>query len=182
MGYEIAGGIGIKMAQPEREVYVMIGDGSYLMLSTELVTAVAEGIKITVVLLDNHGFASIGGLSKSVGSDGFGTKYRYRSEDGELDGDIVPVDFAANAASLGAHVIQAHDRDSLAGALAAAREVVDRPVVILIETDRSQRVGGYESWWDVAVAEVSDNPAVQAAREAYVTAKQKERYFLGGGS
>jgi 3D-(3,5/4)-trihydroxycyclohexane-1,2-dione acylhydrolase (decyclizing) len=182
MGYEIAGGIGIKMAQPEREVYVMIGDGSYLMLSTELVTATAEGIKITVVLLDNHGFASIGGLSKSVGSDGFGTKYRYRSEDGELDGDIVPVDFAANAASLGAHVIQAHDRDSLAGALAAAREVVDRPVVILIETDRSQRVGGYESWWDVAVAEVSDNPAVQAAREAYVTAKQKERYFLGGGS
>jgi 3D-(3,5/4)-trihydroxycyclohexane-1,2-dione acylhydrolase (decyclizing) len=182
MGYEIAGGIGIKMAQPEREVYVMIGDGSYLMLSTELVTAVAEGIKITVVLLDNHGFASIGGLSKSIGSDGFGTKYRYRSEDGELDGDIVPVDFAANAASLGAHVIKATDKDSLADALLAAREIEGRPVVIVIETDRSQRVGGYESWWDVAVAEVSEDPAVQQAHDAYVEAKKRERYFLGDGT
>ncbi len=182
MGYEIAGGIGIAMAQPEREVYVMIGDGSYLMLSMELVTAVAEGIKITVVLLDNHGFASIGGLSKSVGSDGFGTKYRFRSPDGELDGDVVPVDFAANAASLGAHVIKAQDKDSLAGALETARAITGRPVVIVIETDRSQRVGGYESWWDVAVAEVSDNPAVQAARARYVEDKKKERWFLGAGS
>jgi 3D-(3,5/4)-trihydroxycyclohexane-1,2-dione acylhydrolase (decyclizing) len=152
------------------------------MLSTELVTAVAEGIKITVVLLDNHGFASIGGLSKAIGSDGFGTKYRYRSADGALDGDIVPVDYAANAASLGAHVIRASDKDSLADALLAAREIEGRPVVIVIETDRSQRVGGYESWWDVAIAEVSEDPAVQAARAAYVEAKQKERYFLGDGS
>jgi 3D-(3,5/4)-trihydroxycyclohexane-1,2-dione acylhydrolase (decyclizing) len=182
MGYEIAGGIGIRMAQPEREVYVMLGDGSYLMLSTELVTAVAEGIKITVVLLDNHGFASIGGLSKSLGSDGFGTKYRQRSTTGELDGDIVAVDFAANAASLGAHVLLANDRDTLADALTAARDYEGGPVVIVIETDRSQRVGGYESWWDVAVAEVSDNPAVQAARAKYEEAKQKERWFLGGGS
>ncbi|HYO89080.1 MAG TPA: 3D-(3,5/4)-trihydroxycyclohexane-1,2-dione acylhydrolase (decyclizing) [Candidatus Limnocylindrales bacterium] len=182
MGYEIAGGIGIKMAEPDREVYVMIGDGSYLMLSTELVTAVAEGIKITVVLLDNHGFASIGGLSKSIGSDGFGTKYRFRNADGDLEGDVVPVDFAANAASLGAHVIRAQDKDSLADALLAARDIAGRPVVILVETDRSQRVGGYESWWDVAVAEVSDNPAVQAARAVYIEAKQKERTFLGGGS
>ena len=182
MGYEIAGGIGIAMAEPEREVYVMIGDGSYLMLSTELVTAAAEGLKITVVLLDNHGFASIGGLSKAVGSDGFGTKYRYRSEDGQLDGDVVPVDFAANAASLGAHIIKAQDKDTLAEAILAAREIKGRPVVILIETDRRQRVGGYESWWDVAVAEVSDDPAVQNARAAYEEAKQKERYFLGGGS
>ena len=182
MGYEIAGGIGIAMAEPEREVYVMIGDGSYLMLSTELVTAAAEGLKITVVLLDNHGFASIGGLSKAVGSDGFGTKYRYRSEDGQLDGDVVPVDFAANAASLGAHIIKAQDKDTLAEAILAAREIKGRPVVIVIETDRRQRVGGYESWWDVAVAEVSDDPAVQNARAAYEEAKQKERYFLGGGS
>jgi 3D-(3,5/4)-trihydroxycyclohexane-1,2-dione acylhydrolase (decyclizing) len=170
------------MAQPEREVYVMLGDGSYLMLSTELVTAVAEGIKITVVLLDNHGFASIGGLSKSLGSDGFGTKYRQRSTTGELDGDVVAVDFAANAASLGAHVLLANDRDTLADALTAARDYEGGPVVIVIETDRSQRVGGYESWWDVAVAEVSDNPAVQAARAKYEEAKQKERWFLGGGS
>ncbi|MBL8146541.1 MAG: 3D-(3,5/4)-trihydroxycyclohexane-1,2-dione acylhydrolase (decyclizing) [Anaerolineae bacterium] len=182
MGYEIAGGIGVAMAEPEREVYVMIGDGSYLMLSTELVTAAAEGVKITVVLLDNHGFASIGGLSKSIGSDGFGTKYRQRSTTGELDGDVVAVDFAANAASLGAHVLKANDRDSLADAMTAAREVEGGPVVIVVETDRSQRVGGYESWWDVAVAEVSDQPAVQAARAKYVEEKKKERWFLGGGS
>ena len=78
MGYEIAGGLGVKMAAPDREVYVLVGDGSYLMMAQEIVTAVQEGIKLTIVLLDNHGFASIGGLSESVGSGGFGTRYRYR--------------------------------------------------------------------------------------------------------
>ena len=103
MGYEIAGGLGVKMAAPERDVYVMVGDGSYLMMAQEIVTAVQEGIKMTIVLLDNHGFASIGGLSESVGSGGFGTRYRYRNAaTGELDGEVLPVDFAANAASLGA--------------------------------------------------------------------------------
>lgn len=177
MGYEIAGGLGIKLAAPEREVYVMVGDASYLMMNTEIVTAVQEGIKIVIVLIDNHGYASIGGLSKSVGSDGFGTKYRYRTESGHLDGDVLPVDFAANAASLGAHVIRANHRDELASAMLAARDI-DTPVCIVVETDRRQRVPGYESWWDVAVAEVSENPAVQAAREAYETAKAKERAFL----
>jgi 3D-(3,5/4)-trihydroxycyclohexane-1,2-dione acylhydrolase (decyclizing) len=177
MGYEIAGGIGIKMADPDREVYVMIGDGSYLMMATEIATAVQEGIKINIILLDNHGFASIGGLSKSVGSDGFGTKYRYRTESGHFDGETLPIDFAANAASLGAHVIKANNRDELADAMEAARGV-NKPVCIVVETDRSQRVPGYESWWDVAVAEVSDNPAVQAARKDYEEAKAKERWFI----
>ena len=105
MGYEIAGGLGVKMAAPDREVYVLVGDGSYLMMAQEIVTAVQEGIKITIVLLDNHGFASIGGLSEAVGSGGFGTRYRYRNAaTGELDGDVLPVDLAANAASLGARV------------------------------------------------------------------------------
>ena len=177
MGYEIAGGIGIKMAAPEREVYVMVGDGSYLMMNSEIVTAVQEGIKITIVLIDNHGFASIGGLSKSVGSDGFGTKYRYRTESGHLDGEVLPVDYAANAASLGAHVIRANNKDELANALQEAQKL-DVPVCIVVETDRRERVPGYESWWDVAVAEVSENPAVQQARKEYEQAKAKERAFL----
>lgn len=177
MGYEIAGGIGVKMAAPEREVYVMVGDGSYLMMSSEIVTAVQEGIKIIILLLDNHGFASIGGLSKSVGSDGFGTKYRYRTDSGQLDGETLPIDYAANVASLGAHVIRANHRDEIADAIRQAQQI-DKPVCIVIETDRRQRVGGYESWWDVAVAEVSENEAVQQARKEYESKKQKERHFL----
>ncbi|MBI1258397.1 MAG: 3D-(3,5/4)-trihydroxycyclohexane-1,2-dione acylhydrolase (decyclizing) [Chloroflexi bacterium] len=177
MGYEIAGGLGVKLAAPEREVYVMVGDASYLMLHTEIVTAVQEGIKLTIVLLDNHGYASIGGLSKSVGSDGFGTKYRFRSGSGQLDGDTLPIDFAANAASLGAQVIRAANKDELADALTKAKSI-DQTVCIVVETDRHERVGGYESWWDVAVAEVSENPAVQEARKGYEAAKEKETHYL----
>src|SRR5918998_3771763 len=108
MGYEIAGGLGVKLAAPDREVIVMVGDGSYLMMAQELATAVQEHVKLTVVLVQNHGFASIGALSESVGAQRFGTRYRYRNpESGALDGDLLPVDLAANAASLGAHVITA---------------------------------------------------------------------------
>jgi len=179
MGYEIAGGMGVKMADPDNDVYVMVGDGSYLMMNTEIVTMAQEGIKVIIVLVDNHGYASIGGLSKSVGSDGFGTKYRYRTDSDHLDGEVLAVDYAANAASLGAHVIKASNRDDFADALLAAQKHEGGPVCIVIETDRRQRVSGYESWWDVAVPEVSDNPAVQAAREDYEASKQKERHFLG---
>ncbi len=178
MGYEIAGGMGAKLAAPEREVYVMVGDGSYLMMNSEIATMTQEGIKVIIVVLDNHGFASIGGLSKSVGSDGFGTKYRRRTESGHLDGDVLPIDFAANAASLGAHVLQAQGRDDLADALQQAQAIQGGPVCIVIEVDRRQRVGGYESWWDVAVAEVSENPDVQRARAEYVEQKKRERHFL----
>jgi 3D-(3,5/4)-trihydroxycyclohexane-1,2-dione acylhydrolase (decyclizing) len=177
MGYEIAGGLGVKMAAPEREVYVMVGDASYLMMSSEIVTAVQEGIKLTIILVDNHGYASIGGLSKSVGSDGFGTKYRYRTDSGQLDGEVLPVDYAANVASLGATVIRANNRVELEDALHQAQQMT-QTVCIVVETDRRQRVAGYESWWDVAIAEVSDNPAVQDAREGYEAARDKENYYL----
>jgi len=177
MGYEIAGGLGAKMADPGREVYVMVGDGSYLMMNTEIVTAVQEGLKITVVLIDNHGFASIGGLSGAVGGQEFGTRYRYRAASGQLDGPPLLVDFAANARSLGAHVIQAKDIVSLQAALAEARQQT-QTTVIVIETDREQRVGGYESWWDVPVAEVSELASTQAARAQYVEHKKKERHFF----
>jgi 3D-(3,5/4)-trihydroxycyclohexane-1,2-dione acylhydrolase (decyclizing) len=177
MGYEIAGGLGIKLAAPEREVYVMVGDASYLMMNSEIVTAVQEGVKLVIVILDNHGYASIGGLSKSVGSDGFGTKYRFRSESGQLDGETLPIDFAANAGSLGAQVMRAANRDELASAIEQAKGI-EQTVCIVVETDRTERVGGYESWWDVAVAEVSDNPAVQKARLNYESAKAKEKHYL----
>lgn len=178
MGYEIAGGLGVKMADPEREVYVMIGDGSFLMMNSEIVTMVQEKLKVTIVLLDNHGFASIGGLSKSVGSDGFGTKYRYRTASDHLDGENLPIDYAKNCESLGAHVITANTREEFMNALQSAKAITDRPVCIITEVDRRQRVSGYESWWDVAVAEVSETPAVEDAREDYEENKKRERYYL----
>ncbi len=178
MGYEIAGGLGAKMADPEREIYVMVGDGSYLMMAQEIVTSIQEGYKLNIVLIDNHGFASIGGLSQSVGSAGFGTHYRYRNPaTGQLDGEVLPVDFAANARSLGAYVIEAPDLPALKAALSEAREQ-DRTTVIVVETDREQRVPGYESWWDVPVAEVSEIESVQQARAAYEKSSRKERYYL----
>jgi 3D-(3,5/4)-trihydroxycyclohexane-1,2-dione acylhydrolase (decyclizing) len=177
MGYEIAGGLGVKMADPGREVYVMVGDGSYLMMAQEIVTAVAEGCKLNIVLLDNHGFSSIGGLSQAVGAGGFGTEYRYRQNDsGNFDGEILPVDFAANAASLGARAIRATTHDDLLAALETARAET-RTTVIVVEVDREVRVPGYESWWDVPIAEVSEVAAVKRARAEYEKAIKKERYF-----
>ena len=183
MGYEIAGGMGAKMAAPEREVYVIVGDGSYLMLSSELVTSVQEGVKLIVVLWDNGGFKSIGSLSRSLGLDGFGTRF-IRRKDGILPGDSagdavepLEIDFALNARSLGCHVIECATRDDYVAALRAAREA-DRTTVVVIKNDRLHSVPGYESWWDVAVPEVSDAPSVQAARAAYEEMRAKERYFL----
>ncbi len=167
MGYEIPGAIGAKMADPTREVYVFLGDGTYLMCPSEIVTAVQQHVKLIIVLVDNHGFASIGGLSQSLGSGGFGTHY----------GDYQPVDYAANAASLGAHAIKAANISELKQALEKAK-TLDRTTVIVIETEREVRVPGYESWWDVAVAEVSENPEVKQARATYEQARKKERYHL----
>jgi 3D-(3,5/4)-trihydroxycyclohexane-1,2-dione acylhydrolase (decyclizing) len=178
MGYEIAGGMGVAMADPELDVYIMVGDGSYLMMNSEIVTMVQEHIKAVIVLLDNHGFSSIGGLSKSVGSDGFGTKYRYRTESNELDGDVLPIDFAQNCASLGAHTIRVKTREEFMNALQEACRIQGKPVCIVTEVDRSERVGGYESWWDVAVPEVSESKDVQQARQEYEENKKKERRFV----
>jgi 3D-(3,5/4)-trihydroxycyclohexane-1,2-dione acylhydrolase (decyclizing) len=180
MGYEIPGGIGVKLAAPEREVIVFVGDGSYLMLPGELVTAVAEGIDITIVLVDNHGYASIGALSRSVGGEGFGTRYARLDGGLGLDGEAVQplaVDLAANAQSLGAHVIRARTVDELRIALADAR-TVDGPVVVHIETDRYAGVPSYESWWDVPVAEVSDDDRVRTARAAYERARRAQRAYV----
>jgi len=178
MGYEIAGALGVKMADPSREVYVLVGDGSYLMMSNEIVTSVQEGRKLIIVLLDNHGFACIRGLAKSCGSQGFGNDFRYRSEAGTLDtDDFLPIDFAANAASLGAHVIRADDRTSLNAALEEAK-TADRTTVIAVEIERDEYVPGYDSWWDVPVAEVSEMESVQQARAEYEEKVKTERYFL----
>jgi 3D-(3,5/4)-trihydroxycyclohexane-1,2-dione acylhydrolase (decyclizing) len=172
MGYEIAGGLGVKLAAPEREVYVMVGDGSYLMLSSEIVTSIQEGLKLTIVLVDNHGFNSIGSLSRSLGTDGFGTQYRYRRNGSlGLDSDtspapVLPIDLAANAESLGAKVIRCGTVGELRSGLEAAKGE-DSTVVLAIEVDRYEGVPGYESWWDVPVSEVSEAEAVKAARAAY---------------
>ena len=177
MGYEIPAGIGAKMACPDREIYVMVGDGNYLMMNNEIVTAIQEGIKFTIIILNNNGFASIGGLSQAVGSERFGTKYRYRDDEtGLLTGDILPVNFAQNAHSLGAHVIEAQDIDSLKAALAEAKMQTET-TVIYIETSLTKGVPGY-AWWEVAIAEVSEQPTVQQARAEYVEHKKKQRYFL----
>ena len=178
MGYEIAGGLGVKMAAPEREVYVMVGDGSYLMMNSEIVTSIQEGYKLTIVLLNDHGFSSIGGLSESVGSAGFGTRYRYRNQGtGQLDGEKLPVDYAAHARSLGATVFEAEDLPTLVQALEQSK-LQERTTVIVVETDRETRVPGYESWWDVPVAEVSKSEAVQEASEEYRSVVDKERNYL----
>ena len=176
MGYEIAGGLGIKMAAPDREVYVMVGDGSYLMMAQEIVTAVQEGYKLNIILLDNHGFSSIGGLTRACGNSGMGTEYRYRHE-GKLGGKVIEIDFVANAASLGAYAVRAKTREELEAALIEAGKQ-PRTSVVVVETDYSQRVPGYESWWDVPIAEVSEVDSVEAAREKYSEAKKKEKYFL----
>jgi 3D-(3,5/4)-trihydroxycyclohexane-1,2-dione acylhydrolase (decyclizing) len=183
MGYEIAGGLGAKMATPDRDVYVMVGDGSYLMLANEIVTSIQEGYKITVVLLDSEGYNSIGGLSRSLGQKGFGTRYAFPKngalpgDDAGMDVQTLPVDLALNAESLGAHVIRCATRDDLAAALEEAK-TIDRTTVIYIQVDRYVGVPGYESWWDVHVAEVSEMETVRESRKNWEVMRAKERYFL----
>jgi 3D-(3,5/4)-trihydroxycyclohexane-1,2-dione acylhydrolase (decyclizing) len=178
MGYEIAGGLGIKLAAPDREVFVLVGDGSYLMMATEIVTAVSEGIKLNIVLVQNQGFGSIGSLSSSLGSQRFGTAYRYRNpSSGLLDGDILPVDLAANAASLGADVLRVKGIDEFGDALRQAR-ASDRTTVVYIETDPLAPVPDPQSWWDVPVSEVAALESTKKARAVYEAAKRAQRPYL----
>ena len=182
MGYEIAGGLGIKMAEPDREVYVLVGDGSYLMMSHEIMTSVQEGYKLTIVLMDNRGHKSIGGLSRSLGQDGFGTRFAYATEDGlptdeQEEIKPLPVNLALNALSLGAHVIECKGYEDVVKALGRAK-LLERTTVIYVQNDRYVAVPGYESWWDVPVAEVSESDSVNAAREEWEEMRAKERYFL----
>lgn len=174
MGYEVAGGIGVRMAAPDRDVFIMVGDGSYLMMATEIATAVQEGVKVIPVLVQNHGFASIGGLSESLGSQRFGTAYRYRGTDGRLDGDKLPVDLAANAASLGAEVIKVATAAEFADAVKVAK-AADRITVIYVETDPRIYAPDSFSWWDVPVSEVSTLTSTQEAYQRYSDWKKVQR-------
>ena len=178
MGYEIPAGLGVKMAAPDREVVVLVGDGTFLMMPTELATAAQEGLKMTVVLVDNHGFASIGSLSQSLGSGGFGTRFRCRGPDGALSGEALRIDYEAIARGLGVHAVRAEDGEALGRELVAARGR-DGTTVIVVECDRDRHVPGYDSWWDVQVAEVSSMGPVRQAREGWERAVEKERNFFG---
>ncbi|MGW9135159.1 3D-(3,5/4)-trihydroxycyclohexane-1,2-dione acylhydrolase (decyclizing) [Streptomyces sp. NPDC055681] len=178
MGYEIAAGVGAKLAAPDREVVVLVGDGSYLMMCQELVTAVSEGLKLTVVLIDNGGFASIGALSESLGSQRFGTRYRFRDEKtGRLDGGVLPVDLAANAASLGARVLSAGSVPEFRAALLEAR-AADRTTVVHVTTDHLSPGPPSSAWWDVPVAEVAELDSTRQAHASYETAKRAQRPYL----
>ncbi len=178
MGYEIPAAMGVKLARPDAEVYALVGDGGYQMAPQELATLVSEGIKVIVVLVQNHGFASIGALSESRGSERFGTAYRTRNaETGLLDGGADPVDLAANAASFGADVLTPTGLDELRSALAQARKS-DRTTVVVIETDLEGPNPPGTAWWDVPVSEVSTLPSTQRARETYEHDRKNQRYYL----
>ncbi|MFF4958346.1 3D-(3,5/4)-trihydroxycyclohexane-1,2-dione acylhydrolase (decyclizing) [Streptomyces sp. NPDC001222] len=169
MGYEIPAAIGVKMAAPGRPVWALVGDGTYLMMPTEIVTAVQEGIAIKVLLVQNHGYASIGGLSESVGGERFATAYRFRAADGTYTGAPLPVDLAANAASLGMRVLRARTVSDLRAALAEAR-AADTPTCVYVETETADTVSGAppaQAWWDVPVAETATRPSAVKAREEY---------------
>jgi 3D-(3,5/4)-trihydroxycyclohexane-1,2-dione acylhydrolase (decyclizing) len=178
MGYEIPAGIGVKMAEPEREVIVAIGDGTYLMLNSEIVTAVAEGLAITVVVFDNHGYQCIKDLAWNVGVPQFGNELRFReSSTGRLTGDYVPVDFAKHAEAMGAIGVTARTEEEIRAALAAARSA-RRPTVIHVYVSPEKRAPGYEGWWDVPPAEVSRSKTVNAARARYDQELEKQRQEL----
>ncbi|GAA2338333.1 3D-(3,5/4)-trihydroxycyclohexane-1,2-dione acylhydrolase (decyclizing) [Streptomyces cuspidosporus] len=169
MGYEIPAAIGVRLAAPDRPVWALVGDGTYLMMPTEIVTAVQEGVNINIVLIQNHGYASIGGLSEETGGERFGTAYRFRAADGTYTGDPLPVDLAANAASLGMEVIRAGSVAELRTALAAAR-ASERPTCVYVETETADTVSGApaaQAWWDVPVAQAATRPAAVKARELY---------------
>jgi len=177
MGYECAAGIGAAMAYPDRQIWVMVGDGNYLMMNSEIVTSIQEGIKFNIILLNNDGFQSIGGLSESLGCQRFGTKYRYREEQsGMLSGTTLPVDFAGNARSLGAYVIEATDIPSLSKAMVEAKKQT-RTTVITIDTDL-YKCGPDYAWWEVPIAEISETETVNEAYRNYVEKKKKQRYYL----
>jgi 3D-(3,5/4)-trihydroxycyclohexane-1,2-dione acylhydrolase (decyclizing) len=180
MGYEVPASIGIRLADETRDVFAMVGDGGYLMMPTELVTAVQERVKVIVVLVQNHGFHSIGSLSEELGSQRFGTRYRYRDPDGRLDGDVLPVDLAANARSLGVHVIEVASRDELEKAIRTAKQspADAGPVVIHVNTDPTVYAPDSRAWWDVPVSEVSQLDSTRSAYQRYEEHRSTQRSFV----
>jgi len=178
MGYEVAAGVGTKLAAPDREVVVLVGDGSYLMMSQEIVTMISEGLKVIIVLVQNHGFASIGSLSESLGSQRFGTSYRYRGRDsGLLDGSKLPVDLAANAASLGATVLTASTVDDFRAAITQAK-AAEKTTVVHVETDLYGPNPPGSAWWDVPVSQVSELDSTRKAYENYAAIKRNQTHYL----
>ena len=177
MGYEIAGGLGIRMAKQSGEVFVMVGDGSYLMMNSEIVTAVQENQKLIIILINNHGFGSINGLSLSLGSEGFGNQYRQREkETGEYTGDELPVDYTAHAKSMGIDAVKVKTKQRLEKSIRQARENHGSTLIEIL-VDRGVGVPGYEAWWDVPVAEVSESDGVTKIRKEYNKKKKGERNF-----
>jgi 3D-(3,5/4)-trihydroxycyclohexane-1,2-dione acylhydrolase (decyclizing) len=175
MGYEIAAGLGVKLAEPEREVVVMVGDGSYLMMNSEIVTAVGEGIRLTIVVVDNHGYQCILGLQRAVGVADFGNELRYRDRNTkQLTGGYIPVNFQQHAASMGAQAVLAETPDQLKSALAAAR-LANRINVIVVPVDPEKRMPAMGNWWDVPVASVSSCEKTRLIRESYEKAIRNQR-------
>ena len=182
MGYEIAGGLGARLAAPDREVYVMVGDGSFLMMSSEITTAVQEGLKLIIVVVDNKGFSSVGRVSEQVGAEGFGCHYRLRGPSGAYDGADMTVDFVKICEGLGARALEVRSLDELRAALAAARAGTET-VCIVVQTDWHERVRGYaNSWWEMATPQVSQMPAVAVAREEFDRNKVRQRYLMIPGA
>lgn len=182
MGYEIAGGVGAKLAAPDREVYVMVGDGSFQMMSNEITTAVQEGLKLIVVVVDNKGYSSVGRVSEQVGAEGFGCHYRYRGASGAYDGPEMQLDFVKMCQGMGAKALEVKTLDELRSALADARAGTET-VCIVVQTDWHERVRGYaNSWWEMATPVVSEMPAVSAAREEFDRNKGRQRYLMIPGA
>ena len=166
MGYEVSGAFGVKLAEPEHEVYALVGDGSYLMLHSELLTSIQEGKKITILLLDNHGYQCIHNLQRENGSGSFGNEFRIRDEQGQLSGPYMEIDFAAHARSMGANAYSVTSKEELRNALKLAKQQT-KTTLISIPVLPGTNTSGYHSWWQVGVAEVSTQPAVQARYETY---------------
>jgi 3D-(3,5/4)-trihydroxycyclohexane-1,2-dione acylhydrolase (decyclizing) len=177
MGYEIPAGLGVRMAQPKGEVYVLAGDGTYLMNPTELVTANQEGLKITVIILENHGFQCIRNLQMNRVGRSFGNEFRLRDDNtNRLEGRYVEIDFAKNATSMGARAWKARTPDELRRALEEVRSET-RTCVIVAEVEKYHFTPGSSVWWDVAAAEVSHNPVTQKARKTYEDGRKLQRFY-----
>ncbi|MCY6379739.1 3D-(3,5/4)-trihydroxycyclohexane-1,2-dione acylhydrolase (decyclizing) [Hoeflea prorocentri] len=178
MGYEIPGAIGAKMAAPDREVYCMVGDGTFLMNPADLSVATQERLKVIFILIDNQGFSSVGRVSEQVGSEGFGCHYRYRTQSGQYDGQPITMDLYKIAEGVGMDTRVAETRDELRAALADARQSATS-TLIYVRTDWHERIPGYSSsWWDMATAQVAETPGTDEAREEYLANKPRQRYLM----
>lgn len=182
MGYEIPGGIGAKLGAPDREVYVMLGDGSFQMMGNEITTTVQESLKLIVILVDNGGFSSVGRVSEQVGAEGFGCHYRKRGPSGSYDGAEIRLDFVKICEGMGAASVEVRTLPELRSALSAAREG-DDTVCIVVRTDWHERVRGYaNSWWEMATPMETTMPAVREARDDFDRNKGRQRYLMIPGA